>query len=225
MVSVVGPGAPEAIRKVLGDEAVEGGLGPGDPGPNRVRIIEKAMGGPLILLGQDELEVPGVDLILPAQGAASFHGKLEEAGAAPLSPMGWEVLRIEAGTPAFGVDMSQDTIPIEAGIHHRAIDYEKGCYTGQEVIIRIRDRGQVNKALRHVFLGQAPVPEAGTELFQEGVERARGWITSACRSPRVGQTLAMGYVKRGVEPGDPVRLGSPDGVPGRVKALEEPLPD
>jgi folate-binding protein YgfZ len=146
---------------------------------------------------------------------------LREAGAVPLSTEAREVLRIEAGTPVFGKDMSEETIPVEAGIHLRAVDYQKGCYTGQEFIIRLRDRGKVNKTFRRILLGEAPVPEPGTELFCAGRERSRGWVTSACVSPRFGQTVALGYVKRGLgqEEEKEIRLGSIDGPPGRVEAL------
>ena len=163
--------------------------------------------------------LPALDVIAEDQVLDALGKALEEAGASPMGPEAWEVLRIEAGAPAFGLDMTEDTIPVEAGIHRRAVDYRKGCYTGQEVIVRIRDRGQVNKRLCRVLLGDIPLPEAGTALFSPHEDRSRGWITSACRSPRFGQTVALGYVKRGLEPGDEVRVGSPDGTPGRVEAL------
>jgi hypothetical protein len=101
--------------------------------------------------------------------------------------------------------MDENTIPIEAGIQDRAIDSGKGCYTGQEVIVRIRDRGHVNRHLRQIMLGHAPTPAKGTELFEEGSEKAAGVVTSAVQSPRFGQTVALGYVKRGVT--GPIRAG------------------
>ena len=114
----------------------------------------------------------------------------------------WTTLRVEAGRPAYGVDMDEDTIPVEAGIHERAIDYAKGCYTGQEVIVRIRDRGHVNR------YAPAPAPgRRGAASEGRGAVRGRssrgarpvGVVTSAVRSPKHGETLALGYVKRGVE--------------------------
>jgi len=159
----------------------------------------------------------------------------------------WEVLRIERGTPLFGVDMTAETLPVEAGIHERAIDYQKGCYIGQEVIVRIRDRGKVNKSLRRILFGELEVPTGGTDLYLPGdrplpatgagVDRhpegdglpggsasrvsgkKAGWITSACRSPRFGQTIALGFVRQEVGGDDEVRLGRPEGPPGRVQAL------
>jgi folate-binding protein YgfZ len=124
---------------------------------------------------------------------------LVHGGARPAGLGVWSVLRVEAGRPAFGTDMDESTIPIEAGIHDRAIDHAKGCYTGQEVIVRIRDRGHVNRHLRQLMLGDVPVPRPGAELFVGGDDRPVGHVTSAVRSPRFGQTVALGYVRRGVE--------------------------
>ena len=95
--------------------------------------------------------------------------------------------------------MDSDTIPVEAGIHERAIDYKKGCYTGQEVIVRIRDRGHVNRHLRQLMLGDVPAPRSGAELYAEGSDQPVGHVTSAVESARFGQTVALGYVRRGVE--------------------------
>ncbi len=114
----------------------------------------------------------------------------------------WTTLRVEAGRPEYGVDMDEGTIPVEAGIHDRAIDYGKGCYTGQEVIVRIRDRGHVNRSLRLLMLGDAPPPASGTELFVAGADKPVGAVTSAVRSPRFAQTIALAYVRRGAE-GEP----------------------
>ena len=114
----------------------------------------------------------------------------------------WSTLRVEAGRPVYGTDMDEDTIPVEAGIHDRAIDYQKGCYTGQEVIVRIRDRGHVNRELKQLMLGDVPAPAHGAELFVVGAEadaKPVGKVTSAVESPKFGQVVALGYVKRGVE--------------------------
>jgi folate-binding protein YgfZ len=112
----------------------------------------------------------------------------------------WSTLRVEAGRPAFGTDMDDRTLPPEAGIVERAIDQTKGCYTGQEVIVRIRDRGHVNRHLRRLELGDAPTPPPGTELLAaDGSGSVVGEITSAVQSPRFGGVLALAYVRRGQE--------------------------
>jgi folate-binding protein YgfZ len=96
--------------------------------------------------------------------------------------------------------MNEDTLPPEAGIEDRAIDHKKGCYTGQEVIVRIRDRGHVNRVLTRLELGDMPTPTAGTELRSvDGSGKVVGRITSAVQSPKHGGVLALAYVGRGVE--------------------------
>ena len=95
--------------------------------------------------------------------------------------------------------MDETTIPVEAGIHERAIDYQKGCYTGQEVIVRIRDRGHVNRNLKQLHLGGAPLPARGTELFVAEQEKPAAVVTSAVKSPRFGGVVALASVRRGVE--------------------------
>jgi folate-binding protein YgfZ len=129
----------------------------------------------------------------------ALWGALVHGGARPAGLGVWTTLRVEAGRPAFGTDMDEDTIPVEAGIHERAIDYKKGCYTGQEVIVRIRDRGHVNRHLRQLMLGDVPTPRRGADLFVEGSGQPVGHVTSAVESPKFGQTVALGYVRRGVE--------------------------
>jgi len=146
---------------------------------------------------------------------------LEGAGVPPLTGQAWETLRVERGRPAYGVDMDGGTIPIEAGIGERAIDHGKGCYTGQEVIVRIRDRGRVNRPLRGLRFEDAPA-EAETSLFAPEIrgERAAGRVTSSVRSPRVG-AIGLGYVRREVEAGERVRVGAPDGPAAEVCALDD----
>lgn len=174
---------------------------------------------PLTVVRTCEVAVPAWDLIGDQESIAVLLGTLEGSGARKTGSGVWEALRLEAGRPAFGADLTEEHIPVEAGVHTRAIDYQKGCYTGQEVIVRIRDRGHVNRHLRRLVLGDAPVPAAGTTLFVVGSERSVGEITSAATSPRCG-TLALAYVRREVEVPGTVHLGAPDGPEVRV----EPLP-
>lgn len=112
----------------------------------------------------------------------------------------WSTLRVEAGRPTFGTDMDSDTIPIEAGIEDRAIDHTKGCYTGQEVIVRIRDRGHVNRHLRRLEIGDVPTPARGAELLSaDGSGKVVGRVTSAVQSPARGGVIVLAYVARGAE--------------------------
>jgi len=140
-------------------------------------------------------------VIGPTGVVAALWSTLVTGGAKPAGLGVWSTLRVEAGRPAFGSDMDEETIPVEAGIHDRAIDYQKGCYTGQEVIVRIRDRGRVNRHLRLLKLGDVPAPPHGTELHTADDEAAKavGWITSAVESPKFGGVVALAYVRRGVD--------------------------
>lgn len=114
------------------------------------------------------------------------------------SPGALEALRIEAGRPKFGVDMTTDTIPLEAGLLDRAISQSKGCYVGQEVIVRILHRGG-GKVVKHLMTLQfddavTEVPAAGTALSRDGKDV--GMVTSAARSLTTGRVIALGYVHR-----------------------------
>lgn len=135
----------------------------------------------------------------PAASVEALRRALTSGGADPGDADAWNTLRVEAGRPEYGVDMDEGTIPVEAGVHERAIDYGKGCYTGQEVIVRIRDRGHVNRSLRLLMLGEAPPPAPGTELFAGAGDKPAGTVTSSVLSPRYGQTVALAYVRRGAE--------------------------
>ncbi len=176
---------PEGAWRMVGSGAA------GDGGPGRtdgVYVVRTAEVWP------EAYTVYGPAGVVEALWEALLHG-----GAHPAGLGVWTTLRVEAGRPAYGTDMDEATIPVEAGIHERAIDYAKGCYTGQEVIVRIRDRGHVNRELRQLMLGDVPAPKPGAELFVEGSEKPVGRVTSAVESPRFAQTVALGYLKRGVE--------------------------
>lgn len=113
------------------------------------------------------------------------------------APAGMEALnsvRLECGTPWFGLDYDDKQIPHEAGLEHSHINYEKGCYTGQEIVERVRSRGHVNRRLAELrfFSDQAPPP--GTKLLSGGNEI--GNVTSTAFSPRLGQPIGLGYVRR-----------------------------
>ncbi len=106
-----------------------------------------------------------------------------------------DVLRIEAGVPLFGRDMTEETMPVEANLFD-AISYTKGCYIGQEVIARIDARGHVNRKLMGLLLEGEPLPHPGDTIVSS--ERDVGWVTSAAHSPARQQNIAMGYIRREV---------------------------
>jgi folate-binding protein YgfZ len=162
-------------------------------------------------------------LLFAAAGAMPGLGQaLQAAGAAVLTAEAAEALRIEAGEPAFLVDMGDDTIPTEAGIEAAAVSYLKGCFPGQEVLVRIRDRGHGKVVRRLVGLtidGEA-APAAGSAIVAGDKEIGR--VTSAAVSPALGKPIALGYVHRDfVEPGTAVVVAVGD---ARLSATVTELP-
>ena len=152
-------------------------------------------GGDTVVVARiDQLGVPGFCVFGDRAKEAALRASLEAAGAAAVAPEALDIARIEAGYPLFGVDMTEDTIPLEAGIQDRAISLTKGCYVGQEIIIRVLHRGGGRVAKKLVGLSIAgDVPARGTKIFSG--EREIGVVTSAARSPRRG-AIALGYVHR-----------------------------
>src|SRR6266566_1451161 len=115
-----------------------------------------------------------------------------------LDPVAAEVMRIEQGIPRWGSELTEEIIPIEANLEQRTIDYQKGCYIGQEVISRIKMSGQTNKRLCGLIpLDNVPL-QPTMKLAAPSIEgKEVGWITSATHSERMGKEIALGYVKRG----------------------------
>jgi len=163
-----------------------------------------------IVAATQEWGVPGFDVYLPRAAASRLLDTLHAAGLGELHPDAATTARIDAGRPRFGVDMDADTIPLEAGIEPRAISLTKGCYVGQEIIIRVLHRGQGRVARRIVRLvSTAPVPsadragdvgdsshpwQAGTELRKDG--KSVGRVTSVGWSLRRERLVALALVGR-----------------------------
>lgn len=123
----------------------------------------------------------------------------------------FEVVRIERGIPRFLVDMDTDTIPLEAGIEDRAISFTKGCYVGQEVIVRVTHRGGGRVAKKLVRWKADPsaavVPLPGSRIFAGEGEKNIGRVTSAAFSPSREAVVGLGYVHRDfVKPGTEVTV-------------------
>jgi len=174
------------------------------------------------IVRRDDLGVLGFDLVVALEHASALTSALVAAEIIPVDPEVAEVCRVEAGHPVFGRDMTEDTIPLEAGIQDRAISLTKGCYVGQEIIIRVLHRGHGRVARRLVgltFSPEASVPAAGTPI--RSGNRDIGAITSAVLSPALQRPIAMGYVHRDfVEPGTQVTvLNDGQVAPAVVRAL------
>jgi folate-binding protein YgfZ len=149
------------------------------------------------------LGVPGHDILCPPAEAAAVWEALTRAGAVPAGLQAYEILRVEAGTPSYGKDVDETTLALEVGRTRQAICYTKGCFLGQEPLVRIRDLGHVNRSLLGLKLSGGAVP-AGAKLFRDGKEVGR--VTSSVVSPALGTGIALAYVRRGNDPGTMVEV-------------------
>ena len=231
-----GPQAAAILEQVLGgsegpalrDPALRDRRpGPLDPAsfddwPEYHNARAEFSGSPVVVARVSQLGVPGFCVYIEPSRADDLRQALQAAGAIVADPAAIETARIEAGYPLFGVDMTEDTIPLEAGIEGRAISLSKGCYVGQEVIIRVLHRGQGRVARKLIALRIEGVPPSRGTKIRSG-EREIGFVTSAASSNRLG-TVALGYVHRDfVEPGTRVEI---DSTGGRAAAVvsERPIP-
>lgn len=168
----------------------------------------------------DPLGLLGYDLVCRNGAAAVVWQALLEAGARPAGLAAYEVLRVEAGTPVDGVDISEANLPQEIGRTERAVSFNKGCYIGQETVARLRTYGHVNRSLVGLKLVTDEAVPRGSRLYRDGKDV--GEVTSAVRSPRLQRGIALAYVRRGSqEPGTVLEVETPQ---GRRAAEVAPLP-
>jgi folate-binding protein YgfZ len=195
---------PKAIE-VLHVAGVAGAAAGALHGVTRVR----AGGRDVTLVRADTIGIAGFDLIADRASMDTVRAALTAAGALAASNADVEAVRIESGRPWFGRDLDADTIPLEAGLEDRAISRSKGCYVGQEVIVRVQDRGHGRVARRLVgltFDAAAPVPSSAAVV--RAAEREVGRVTSAAWSPALARPIALAFVHRDfVEPGTHVQAG------------------
>jgi folate-binding protein YgfZ len=164
----------------------------------------------------NSLALPGYDIVCPKNQAPAVHQALLEIGARPAGPDTWNLLRVEVGTPLYGVDIDDERFVVEVGRIPQAVSYTKGCYLGQEPIVMARDRGHVNRTLLGVKLSGTSAVAPGTKLLREGAEV--GQTTSSVVSPRFGP-IALAYLRRGSwDPGTVVEVQG-EGRTAEVVAL------
>lgn len=168
-------------------------------------------------LGPDSLHVIG-----PAAAVAALEQTLITAGAQALSDADAEVLRVESGRPRMGVDFDEERLPQEAALDE-ALCFTKGCFLGQEVVVRLRDRGQLNRRLVGLRLRGEAVPTARCKLSHPSRPQA-GELTSVVWSARL-ERIALGYVHRTCwEPGTELAVTDAEGQPLACTAIVTPLP-
>ena len=155
----------------------------------------------------------GLDLITKADAAAGLGELLAAAGAVEVSEPAAEIIRVESGRPRFGLDMGPESMPAEADITERAVDFEKGCYIGQEPVARLHYRGKPNRTLRGLRLSAAA--EHGAPLLLG--DKEVGTIGSTSLSPSLGP-IALAIVRREAAEGDQLAVGR-GGVTAEVVGL------
>lgn len=140
----------------------------------------------------------GTEIIAPRDSLAALWRKalaaLRSVGGAPIGMAALNALRLEAGEPWFPADFNDAMIPHEAAIENTHVSFNKGCYTGQEIVERVRSRGHVNRKRVSLKFSTSEPPAAGTKLRAGGAEV--GFVTSAAFSPANGTSIGMGYVRR-----------------------------
>jgi folate-binding protein YgfZ len=212
-IAIEGPQAPAALAEVTGvayDSLPELGHREADAGAIPCRILRRSPGG-----------IPGIEFIAERAQLGALWEKLAGAvrrhGGGPIGYATLNVLRLEAGIPWFSYDFDDKVIPHEAGLEGTHISFTKGCYTGQEIVERVRSRGHVNRRRVGLEFSGKDAPPPGASLLFEGKEA--GHVTRAAFSPGLGRAIGMGYLRREANaPGTQVEWAG-----GSAKAIEFPI--
>jgi len=189
VLGVEGPRSPDVLRAISGVEfasLAELGHREAQIAGIAVRVVRRSAGA------------PGFECIVAGDQLQNLWGALlpavRAAGGGPIGYATLNSLRLEAGVPWFGYDFDESVIPHEAGIVDTHVSFTKGCYTGQEIVERVRSRGHVNRGRAGFSFSGTAVPERGTKLLVDGKEV--GYITRAGFSPAIGHPIGMGYIRR-----------------------------
>ena len=212
-----GPHAAEVVRRAAGLL----------PGEEYAHIFTEIGGHAVRLVCESPAMRPGLTVIgerpaaRPVKESLLEHG--HNLGLLEVDAASFNVLRIEAGTPVFGTEITEKNLPQEIARDDRAINFVKGCYLGQETVARIDALGHVNQLLKGILLqAGSPCPEPGSPLEHEG--KRVGVITSAAFSPVRNAPIGLGFVRTThSEPGTRLNVVLVEG-PGRAEAIVSDLP-
>lgn len=207
---LAGPETPRAVERLTGAALPA----------SQWEHAEAKAGGIVVRVVRGSGETGATEAWLMArreEGAALWEAILA-AGVHPVGLTALDALRVEAGTPWLGHDVDETVLLPEVPCES-LVSYTKGCYIGQELVVRVRDRGHVNRHLTGLTLEGETVPRAGAPIRAEGKDIGR--VTSAVHSFALGRPIALGFVRREhAAPGSPVVVAD-DGreTPARVTAL------
>lgn len=188
-LAIEGPRAAEVVRELGAALA---------PLPEMSMVESAIKGAPCYWLKRSHFGQSGAQLIIGRENLAGCWKELLRAvralGGEPIGMLVLNALRLEAGVPWFPADFNDSMIPHEAAIETTHISFNKGCYTGQEIVERVRSRGHVNRGRVQLKFSTEMPPSPGTKLRANGAEV--GYVTSAAFSPAAGTAIGMGYVRR-----------------------------
>ncbi len=185
---LVGPKSADLLRRLGVDSPPEGDL---------AHHAATVAGKPVLVVRESPTVDPGFTLIGDAPDAPAVAEAIRKAGEGlglvRMSPEQFEALRIEAGTPAFGRDVTDGNLPQELARDRRAINFVKGCYLGQETVARLDALGHVNRILRGLRIESDSTLPAGSVLLADGKEVGR--VTSSARSLRDGRGIGLAIIR------------------------------
>jgi len=217
-LAIEGPKAPEILRELMRIEYTQ------LPTAAHVATSLELSGAaiPCRVLRHSLFSSRGAELLLPREALPSAWKALSAAvqakGGSPIGYRALDMLRLEAGIPWFGTDFDEHYIPQEAGVDSTHTSCTKGCYTGQEIVERVRSRGHVNRRLAGLLFSTSEAPKPGSLIFATGGAEA-GQVTSAAFSPLAGKAAGMAYLRREyLQPGTTLQCG--DSV---AEVIEMPL--
>lgn len=212
LLSIQGPGSEALLRTLLSE--------PGIPVAEYQHLPGKLAGVEIVVIRTGYTGEIGFELLIPRERVKEVWDVLMfQDSVTPVGMMAWDILRLEAGIPRYGIDMDENNLPLEVGVEKQAISYTKGCYIGQEVIARMKYRGHANRFLMGFKFQGEKVPQRGDKIRKE--DKEIGWITSAVFSPGFKSALGMGYIHREyAQPGISVRVeSSQESLEGEVVTL------
>ena len=220
-IAVHGPKSADLIQSVLGLN----GLAALPERHNCVREADGDFKHTIVCVRTDSTGEIGWTLYTAAEALISLWETLMAEGVRfNVQPIGWnalESLRIEAGVPRYGTELTDAVIPLEAELEH-AIDFEKGCYIGQEIVARMKYRGHPNRLLRGLEIDGKPIRKLQPNAKVFDGDKEVGWVTSSTFAPTLAKEIALGYVRIAVtEAGSRVQVETSD---GRVDATVVRLP-
>jgi folate-binding protein YgfZ len=198
-MAVAGPRARDIAARLIGTEPeVLAALA-----PYSHASVEHPI-GEILAVRVPDVGVETYEVMYPESARSVLWQQAVALGATPGGLEAWEIARVEAGRPEWGLDIDESTIPQEANFDElHAISYTKGCYTGQETVARVHFRGHVNRYLRGIRYDESALVPRGAQLF-DPADKLVGDVRTSVVSPRLGG-IAMAMVRREVAPGTSVR--------------------